>query len=97
MTDIVEQLRDRIVEPDPTTSGELEEAIAEIERLREALLFYAEPDRWDEFVRDEHAACFDRNVGSELGNDEGEIARTALGLVKLRRRYGTTVRLAKAE
>ncbi|MFN3473585.1 MAG: hypothetical protein ACK4ZW_06015 [Blastomonas sp.] len=75
---------------------EIEAAAQEIERLREALLFYAEPDRWDDYESDMLAAAHDRDIGSELGDDKGDQARKALGLAKLPRRYGTTDRLVKA-
>lgn len=52
---------------------------AENDRLREALPFYADRERWDEFAHDERASSFDRNFGSDFGDDKGAKARAALG------------------
>ena len=48
------------------------------DELRKALEFYADRDKWSDYWTDALAAAFDRNVGSELGSDEGETARQVL-------------------
>lgn len=45
--------------------------------LSEALEFYADPDKWDEFGDDCMNAAFDRNFGSTFGRDMGARARAA--------------------
>lgn len=45
---------------------------------REALRYYADNDRWQEFMEEERASAFDRDVGSYCGHDLGEKARACL-------------------
>lgn len=54
------------------------EAEAENERLRKALEFYADEDRWHDFESDQMSAAFDRNFGTEFSADMGAAARRAL-------------------
>lgn len=87
MTDITERLRhirrDGCLCADKPKKAALlhpicQEAADEIERLRAALRFYSEEWRYEEFKEDSIAAASDRSVGSELGHDRGDRARTAL-------------------
>lgn len=48
-----------------------------IAELEAALAFYADESAWDEYEDDKRAAE-DRQFGSALGSDKGEIARAAL-------------------
>lgn len=53
-------------------------AVNSHEQLVAALRFYANAKDWEDFSFDEMGAYCDRNEGSKLGNDFGEIARAAL-------------------
>lgn len=89
MSDIVERLRE--FKPIRFEGGEwvalniCTEAADEIQSLRQrvdrlegALRFYADLDDWEDFRSDEAASAFDRDFGSKLGDDMGNIARAAL-------------------
>lgn len=83
MTDITERLRDDAIylEEDcelAEMAARVRKAADEIKRLRAALRFYSEEWRYEEFKEDSIAAASDRSVGSELGHDRGDRARTAL-------------------
>ena len=58
--------------------AQIEHLTAEREKDREALRFYADPQRWIDYSDDERWAVFDRNTGSDLGDDEGGRARARL-------------------
>lgn len=53
-------------------------AVNSHDQLVTALRFYANQSNWSEFISDEQAAAFDRNVGSSFSSDNGEMARNAL-------------------
>lgn len=50
-------------------------------KLRTALAFYANEDNWSDYEDDQSKAVFDRNTGSKLGDDKGELARKTLALI----------------
>lgn len=53
------------------------------EQLVAALRFYANESDWDELQADAAASAFDRNTGSRLGSDCGEVARAALAAAEV--------------
>ena len=59
----------------PTTELLTTERLA---KIKKALTFYADQQKWEEYKFDQHASAYDRNTGSELGRVEQKLADEAL-------------------
>ena len=79
MTDIIARLRHEceLLRPESNWRQLTEEAVTEIEKLQEALVFYAEKNSWRHTISLGHPQI-DGTTSAAL-QDSGNIARTALG------------------
>lgn len=59
-------------------SHEKHKITTRMKKLEDALKWYADEKKYSEFYSDASASAFDRNFGSELGDDCGQRAREAL-------------------